>query len=68
MIQARDDSDLDKRVVERVASSQDSGLILKVEPIEVASGLDIDVREKEKSRLTNLTLKDAGFINCAKDC
>lgn len=58
MIQARDNSDLDKRVVERVASSQDSGLILKVEPIEVASGLDIDVREKEKSRLTSLTLNN----------
>lgn len=31
MIQATDHSDLDKRVAEKVMSSQDSGLILMVE-------------------------------------
>ena len=43
MIQARDHSDLDKRAAKKVASSQESGLILKVEPIEIFSGLDVDV-------------------------
>ena len=28
-------------------SNQDSGLILKVEPTEVSSGLDVDVRKRE---------------------
>lgn len=73
VIQARDHSDLDKRIAKKVASSQESGLILKVEPIEIFSGLDVDVREREKSRLTtSLTLnnwKDEGFINGDKeDC
>lgn len=51
MIQAKDHSDLDKEVAEKVLSSQDSGLILKIEPTEVSSGLDVDGRQREKSRL-----------------
>lgn len=52
MIQARDYSDLGKEVGEKVVSGQDSGLILKVEPIEFSPRLDVDVREREKSSLT----------------
>ena len=48
MIQARDHSDLDKRVAEKVMSSQDSGLILMVEQTKVSSGLDADVRKKRE--------------------
>lgn len=67
MIQARDHSDLDKRVAEKVMSSQDSGLILMVEQTKVSSGLDADVRKKEKLVLTTRMAlnnwKDAVFIN-----
>lgn len=53
MIQARDHSDLDKRVAEKVMSSQDSGLILMVEQTKVSSGLDADVRKKREISVDN---------------
>lgn len=52
MIQARDLGDLDKEVVEKGVSSQDSGLILTLKSIMIFSGLEVHVREREKSRLT----------------
>lgn len=42
-----------KYVAEKVVSSQDCGLILKVEPTEVSSGLDVQVRESKRSGLTS---------------
>lgn len=67
MIQARGHSDLDKKEAEKVVSSQDSGLTLKVESTEVSSGLDLYVREREKLGLTTrLALnnwRDEVFIN-----
>lgn len=55
MIRAREHSD--KEVGEKVMRGQDSGLILKVEPTEVSSRLDVDVRQREKSNLTSFDLE-----------
>lgn len=55
MIRAREHSD--KKVGEKVMSGQDSGLILKVEPTEISSRLDVDVRKREKSSLTSFDLE-----------
>ena len=50
MIQTRDHSDLDKELGEKVVSSQDSQLILRVDSTEISSGSDVNVSKREKSR------------------